>query len=91
LLSKKYEKEIKKRENILEDIIERYHTDRCTPKGTVWSALNSVTESVEYGRLGGRFNGNDHERNSRRFESSLYGKGDEIKQLAYEKAVAVLN
>jgi phage/plasmid-like protein (TIGR03299 family) len=88
----KLEKEIEFRKELLNDLCERYDSERNGVngmRGTAWAGFNSVTESVDHGPLAGNYRGEDKE--SRRFESLLTGRGDEIKQLAYQSAVALAN
>lgn len=86
LAAKSFERKIKARGEVLTDILERYETGRCEPRGTAWSGFNAITESVDHGRLGGRYRGNSNERAESRFESVLLGRGDDIKQTAFEMA-----
>jgi hypothetical protein len=57
-------------------------------RGTGWAALNAVTEAADHGKLGGRYTGNDDEKASRRFESVVDGRADEVKQVAFEQVLA---
>lgn len=87
------QRQIDKRKGLLEEVLERYHSETNGVngiRGTVYSAYNSLTESVDHGKLGGRFTGSTEDRKSRQFESTLYGNGDEIKQISYQHAVAAL-
>lgn len=87
---KRFERQIKQRQVTLEDLIERYESERCANgRGTAWSAFNAVTESADHGKLGGRQKGDD--KSSRRFESVINGRADEIKQVAYEMVMAQAN
>jgi phage/plasmid-like protein (TIGR03299 family) len=86
------QREIDKRESLMEDILSRYDSEKNGiggMRGTAWSAFNAVTESADHGKLGGRQTG--AEKASRRFESVLTGAADEVKQVAYEtvRAMAV--
>ena len=74
------------RTSILSDIIERYDSERCdVGRGTAWSAFNAVTESADFGLLGGRYVGKDRESN--RFESIIGGRADDVKQEARSVAM----
>lgn len=86
---KRIERQIGQRKNLFEDLLERYEQERCAKaeRGTIWAALNAVTESVDHGKAGGNFRGKGKE--SRRFESAISGRGDEIKQVAYSQAMAL--
>jgi phage/plasmid-like protein (TIGR03299 family) len=92
LEAKRLEREIEKRRNVLEDILQRYESGTNGVngmRGTAWSALNAVTESADHGRLGGRFVGTEQAKASRRFESMLTGEADEAKQVAYQRALTL--
>jgi phage/plasmid-like protein (TIGR03299 family) len=88
LAAKRFEREIKRRENVLEDILSRYDQGRCHPQGTAWAAFNSVTEHADHNSIG-RKKGTTEEKASRRLESILGGERDEMKQVAYENALAM--
>lgn len=81
---KKFEKEIEKRDSIMEEIFRRHEGEKCSPQGTLWGAFNAVTEFVDHTRQR-RFTGD--EKDSRRFEHMLVGDGDTMKQVAYTSAV----
>lgn len=85
---RKLERQITQRKDLFEDLLERYEQERCgkAERGTIWAALNAVTESVDHGKAGGNFRGQGKE--SRRFESAIAGRGDAIKQIAYTQALA---
>jgi phage/plasmid-like protein (TIGR03299 family) len=92
LARKSFEKQIERRGEILQDLLERYESERCGfngQRGTVWAALNAVTESADYGKLAGRFTGTENQRASRRFESILVGQADEAEQMAYQRAMTL--
>lgn len=89
LEEKSFARKIERRESILEDILGRYESDRCQPRGTAYGAVQAVTESADHGLLNGRFKGTDDGKASRRAESILYGAADDIKQEAYRQALAL--
>jgi phage/plasmid-like protein (TIGR03299 family) len=92
LAAKSFERKIERRGEILQDMLDRYESERCGfngQRGTAWAALNAVTESADHGKLAGRFTGTENQRASRRFESILTGAADEAKQVAYRKALAL--
>lgn len=70
----------RKRAGILDDIMDRYESDRCRPRGTAWAGLQAVTESANHGKWGKeRGEGQD----DRRLLSVLSGERD----LAMQSAV----
>jgi phage/plasmid-like protein (TIGR03299 family) len=79
LEAKRVDRELRKRASILDDIVERYETARCEPKGSAWSALNAVTESANWGKWG-KERADDKE--SRRLDSILVGERDDAQQFA---------
>jgi phage/plasmid-like protein (TIGR03299 family) len=83
---KVYEKQIKERRTVLDDILTRYETSRCTPRGTAWAAYNAVSEHADHAPT--RQRGAEMDRLSRRWESVLVGDADEMKQLAWATALA---
>ena len=84
---KSIEHKIKQREAIFADMLNRYESERCANgRGMVWGAFNAVTESADHGLAGGKLRGED--KDSRRFESVISGRADEIKQVAYVQAMA---
>ena len=87
-LAAKLQKEMDQRKALLNDILDRYHSDRCQP-GTVWGAFNAVTEHADHYKS--RQRGTQHDRDSRKMESVLYGKADDMKQVAYEYAIESMN
>lgn len=84
LMYRAAQRKINHREKVKEDLFERYDSGRCEPVGTAWAAYNMATEGVDHGLLGGRFKGDGKE--SRKFESVVYGEGDDIKQVALQMA-----
>jgi len=92
---KEYERKIDNRVATLEDILERYDSERCGTggmRGTAWAAFNAVTESADHGTLGGKVQGKDADTKlSRRFESVVSGRADEVKQTAYEMVMSRVN
>jgi phage/plasmid-like protein (TIGR03299 family) len=86
------ESKIARRGEILADIIERYESERCNVNGiggSLWSALNAVTEHADYAN-GKRHVGSSEAQASRKFESVLAGDADEMKQVAYVQALALV-
>ena len=83
---KAFERQIVRRGQVLDDILERYETDRCKPAGSAWAAYNAVSEHADHYRA---MKGPRDGRDDRRFENVLVGQGDTMKQVAFEKAVAV--
>jgi phage/plasmid-like protein (TIGR03299 family) len=92
LEARSFERKIERRQGILDDMLARYESERCGlngQRGTAWAALNAVTEAADHGKLGGRYVGTDEQRESRRFDSTLSGWADEVKQVAYQHALAL--
>jgi phage/plasmid-like protein (TIGR03299 family) len=91
---KRLEAEAKHRKELLEDVLDRYHSDTNGVggiRGSAWSAFNAVTESVDHGKLGGKSRARSEEaKRSARFESVISGAGDDIKQTAYQLATAAV-
>lgn len=86
--AKRYERALKKRREVFDDIMERYESDRNNGmeaiSGTGWAAFNAVTESIDHGRGSPNFKGDDRKRAESRFDSVISGRADEIKQNALE-------
>lgn len=86
LARKTLAKQIERREEILDDIIERYESARCGVngmRGTAWSAFNAITEHADHNTIG-RQKGSQANKLSRRMESAIAGEADDIKQVAYQ-------
>jgi phage/plasmid-like protein (TIGR03299 family) len=92
LMRASFEKKIERRGEILQDILERYESRQNGTngmRGTAWAAFNAVTDHVDHNRIGR--NSSDAETwQSRRFEAALLGKGDDMKQVAFELATAAV-
>jgi phage/plasmid-like protein (TIGR03299 family) len=87
LLEKQFQRQIDARENVLQDILERYESDRCEPKGTAWSALQAVAESADWHVEGKR---KKEYKADRQLESIVAGEADEMKQIGYQLAYAAV-
>lgn len=87
--AKKVQKALQRRENILEEVLERYETVRCEPKGSAWAALNAITETADHSKVFRSFKGKG--KDERRLESILNGDLDDVKQVAYEKVLATVS
>lgn len=86
LARKEFDRKVERRGEILEDIFERYETDRCRPKGTLRAAFDAVTEHADHNRIA-KQSKNPELRASRRFQSTLMGgAADQMKQEAYLQA-----
>ena len=87
---KKINRVINRREKLLEDILERHETERNNgnPKiaGTAWAAYNAISEHIDHSELN-IYRGGEQERMESRFESVLTGRGDEVKQTAFQMAL----
>lgn len=89
LLAKTLEKQIDRRKEILDDILHRYESERCgigSIRGTAWAAFNAVTEHADHAKVG-RQAQDPMTRMSRRFESTIAGDADSMKQTAFEIAM----
>lgn len=58
-------------------------------KGTVWAAVNAVTEYVDYERPTRRSNGSSQE--EKRFESAVFGSGATLKEQAWSRALTLVS
>ena len=86
LKQKTIEKKLRSRVNILEEILHNANSESCIKNGianTGWGVFNAVTQYADHGL---KYRGEKAEEN--RFESNLYGKSDEMKQIALEKILA---
>lgn len=93
LAERRFARKIEKRGEILTDILNRYESEKngvAGMRGTAWAGFNAVTEFADHAGVN-RFNGSDDDRESRRFESAVAGDGDDLKQIAFEKALAYRN
>lgn len=79
---------VERRGEILDDIMNRYESERCHPRGTAWAAFNAITEHADHNTVG-RQSSDTQTRLSRRFESVLAGDRDEMKQMAFATAMAL--
>lgn len=85
----KFDKEAEKYRSVFDDLVYRYQQDRIAEGGTLWRAFNSVTESANYGKLGGRQKGSDRDRLETKFSSIMNGPADKIQQVALTQAKAL--
>ena len=58
-------------------------------KGTVWAAVNAVTEYVDYERPTRRSNGDSQV--EKRFESAVFGSGASLKEQAWSRALTLVS
>lgn len=84
--AKKVQNQLKRRENVLQEILTAHDSNLCQPHGSAWGLLNSVTQVADHGKALRRFQGEG--KDERRLESILNGELDDIKQVAYEKVLA---
>lgn len=88
-LRKTINRKINSREAIFEDCLHRYESrTQNGTRGTAWGAYNAMSESADHGKLGGRYQGDDHNRLSNQMMSVIEGNADERKQLAYNVALS---
>ena len=91
LARKSFAAKIERRGEILEDILERYESERCgigSIRGTAWAAFNAITEHADHAEVGKQAR-DLVLRQSRRFESAIAGDADTMKQEAFRIAVGV--
>jgi phage/plasmid-like protein (TIGR03299 family) len=87
------EKQFERRNEIFEQMVELYDSERNGiggMRGTAWASYNSVTEFSNHNKVG-RQVGSAEKRASRRFESILGGTADRMNQVALTKALALAN
>lgn len=86
---KRYDKAVTNRTNLLNDIVERYESDRCNGnpalKGSAWAAVNAVTENADHSELW-RYYKDDAKAREARFSSIMDGKAFEVQKAALELA-----
>lgn len=82
-----FTKQIERRNEIMDDILDCYDSDHNAKRGTVWGAFNAITDHVDHNRVGKQARDAETWR-SRRFETALFGKGDLMKQVAFRLALA---
>jgi phage/plasmid-like protein (TIGR03299 family) len=83
-------RKIERRQDFINDILERYESRTNginDMRGSAWSAFNAVTEFSDHSKIG-KQSRDEHTRLSRRFESAIAGEGDELKQFAFSEALA---
>jgi phage/plasmid-like protein (TIGR03299 family) len=91
LAAKSFERKIERRGEILEDILTRYEQNTNGIggiRGTTWAAFNAVTEHADHAKSGREAKDLDTKL-SRRFESIINGQADDLKQAAFQTAMAV--
>lgn len=84
-------RQIKARDTMFAQMVETYHeaTNGVNGmRGTAWAGYNAVTEWADHKQQPARKIGTPEERMSRRFESTLYGELETVKQTAYDMALA---
>lgn len=88
-----YTRGVKERSKMFDDVYSRLSTDRNTlggMGGTLWQPFNALTESADYGVIGGRRIGSDVKKEETRFASVIEGKADTAKQIALRNAMALM-
>jgi phage/plasmid-like protein (TIGR03299 family) len=91
LAAKSFERKIERREEILADILDRYEKETngiAGIRGTAWACFNAVTEHADHAKQG-RESSDLDTKLSRRFESIINGQADDMKQAAFQTAMAV--
>lgn len=88
-----YNRAVKRRQNILDDILERYESDRCNGNpaisGSAWSAINAVTENSNHSDQW-HYKGSSRERAEGRFNSIMNGRALDIQEIAINTAAAMV-
>ena len=88
---KRYERAVERRAEFLNDILERYESERCNGNadiaGTLWSATNAVSEAVQHGKA--RYHGDERTRRESRMDSILEGRAAEATEMALERALSL--
>jgi phage/plasmid-like protein (TIGR03299 family) len=87
---KAFDRAVEKREGLLDLILNTHAGERCGIdgiRGSAWSCVNAITEVVDHHKLG-KESADPTLRANRRFESVLVGAGDDMKQLAFQQAMA---
>lgn len=90
-LRRRCERDIEYRGSVLEDIIQRHESARCgvgNMRGTAWGTFNAVTEHADHNQLGKYHKKDPVVEQARRFESTLLGSANHMKQVALEHALA---
>jgi phage/plasmid-like protein (TIGR03299 family) len=92
-LVKHLERQIARRREIVDDILTIYEGPTCKigdMSGTAWAGWNSVTGWIAHGKTKQRQVGTMEARLSRKFESIICGDGDNVNQIAFQKALEYL-
>ena len=89
IAAKKIQRRIEKRTGLLDTILDLYHNDKNAGKvgETVWAGFNAVTEYADHHV---RYN-NSGNVEERRAADVIEGRADDIKQVAYNVALASVN
>ena len=88
-LTKRGETRRSNKKDELEALYESPTNQTPASKDTVWGLYNCVTENVDHTRQ--TRCGADKEENSCRFESAMFGSGKDLKDLAFVKAMELVN
>lgn len=84
LLGKRFDRQIKRRGKVLDDILTRHESETCqAAHGSVWSAYNAVTEYANHSLT---YHGSGRREATSRFNSILDGRADEFNEAAYQVA-----
>jgi phage/plasmid-like protein (TIGR03299 family) len=76
--------------NILQAILDNYGSERCAGQfgGNAWTALNAVTDYVDHSRA--TRGTDDTDRAENRFASTVWGSGNDLKQVALQNAMKLV-
>lgn len=90
VLDEQADRERERLKKIYEQVLENYHNDGNTLpgiEGTAWAAFNAVTEYADHQRSTRGVN--DRDRSDNRLYSNWFGGSNDVKQVAYEQALAM--
>lgn len=87
---KRYDRAIRRRAAFLDDILERYESERCNGNedisGSAWSAVNAVTECYQHSE-NFRYRGSKEKRSESRFNAIMEGRVAVASDQALSRAI----
>jgi len=94
---KKFDRHLKRRASLMDDMLARFANERCNGKesisGSIWAAVNAVTENLDHSPLW-QLNNPESTRQNRaesRFDSLLTGTAADLTEYTLSAAKALLN